>query len=421
MNKLRNKIFFTLLLILTISILSFILVFNVQNYIEQKNSVISSLEMATNNGKKTEETPPEKIDGVDEEKIVEEKEQPEEKQITENIMFMDATVYTALLDEEDNVKDVINHSNNGVSNDDIIALAQDILSKDDINQEYIGNLYFDKYSYSYTKGNSLVILDNYSARLSLLRLLKNSIIIFVLLEAVVVVIVKFVTDWIVKPVKESFDRQKQFIADASHELKTPVSVILASSEALEESPKEMKWLKNIKNEAERMNLLITDLLELALSEHKENLKFSTANLSKAVELSVLTFEGKAFEKNIKLKYDIQENISYTMNEENIKQLVEILLDNAIKHSESGEDINVSLKENSNNIELVVKNKGDEIPKGEEEKIFERFYRVDKSRNRKENCYGLGLAIAKNIVENHNGKISAKSDNNITTFKVLLKK
>lgn len=169
-----------------------------------------------------------------------------------------------------------------------------------------------------------------------------------------------------------------------------------------------------------MNLLITDLLELAKTEQKV-IDLKEGDLSKTVELSTLTFEGKAFESNIKIDYDITSNIKMKMSENNIKQLVEILLDNAIKHSESGSTINISLKENNNQIELLVKNKGEAIPKDEEEKIFERFYRVDKSRNRDSNRYGLGLAIAKNIVLNHGGKISASSMNHITTFKVLFKK
>ena len=111
----------------------------------------------------------------------------------------------------------------------------------------------------------------------------------------------------------------------------------------------------------------------------------------------------------------------SFDENSIRQLIEILLDNAIKHSKPKETVNLSLSSSSNNIILSVTNTGEEIPKGEEEKIFERFYRVDKSRNRKENRYGLGLAIAKNIVKNHHGEITASSKDNTTTFKVLFKK
>ena len=247
---------------------------------------------------------------------------------------------------------------------------------------------------------------------------------------------KLIAHWISKPVEETFDKQKEFIADASHELKTPLSVIIASSEALERNPKEKKWLDNIttfkdaiffeeifdniKTESSRMNNLIIDLLDLAKMEKDENMQLIDGNLSRTVELSVLTFEVKAFEKNIKLDYKIEDNIMLKMNENNIKQVIEILLDNAIKHSKQKGHVKVNLNKSSDII-LTVSNEGEAIPKEEEEKIFERFYRVDKARNRNDNHYGLGLAIAKNIIEKHHGKISASSNNGITTFKIVFKK
>ena len=126
-----------------------------------------------------------------------------------------------------------------------------------------------------------------------------------------------------------------------------------------------------------------------------------------------------FEKGITLVDDIDGGIELNMNQYKIIQLVSILLDNAIKHSEKDGEIKVSLKKDKD-IVLKVVNKGEGIPKGEEEKIFERFYRADESRNRNENRYGLGLAIAKNICINHNAEITAKSGDGYTTFKVVFK-
>lgn len=406
MKKLRNKVFFTIFTILTISIISFITIFNAQNYIEQKNSVVNSLNIFTDNEGKHRN----KMNGL-----------YQFRPIDDNIRFMDSTVYTILMDEDNNIKEIINHSNSEVHFDEIALLASKILNKCNIKDKYIGCLYFSNYSYVYSQGNYLIILDNSDIKSSLLAVLRLSILIFILLEVVVFFISKIITEWIIVPVRESFDKQKQFIADASHELKTPLSVIVASSEALEDNPKEKKWLKNIKSEADRMSLLINDLLKLASSEEKNSLDLKEKDLSKIVELSTLTFEGRAFEKNIKIDYDIDSNIKMKLDENSIKQLVEILLDNATNHSKKGGTINISLKEINNNIELLVKNKGDEIPKGEENKIFERFYRGDKSRNRDNNRYGLGLAIAKNIVVNHNGEIGASSSDGVTTFKVLFKK
>ena len=399
MKRLKNKIFFTIFLILTISILSFIMLFNVQNYMKQRQSVLNTLNMVSEKNPNS---------------------MKPKYNIDENIKFMDSIVYTILIDENDNIKEIINHSNNELETKEINSLANKILNNDP-KYRFVGNLYFDNYSYTYIKGNSLIIVDNSNVKLNLKSSLENSIITFIILEMLVVLISSIITKWITKPVQESFDKQKQFITDASHELKTPLSVIIASSEALEENPKEKKWLNNIKSEADRMNNLIVRLLDLATSEREIKVELKQENLSKIIELSVLTFEGKAFEKNIKLNYKIEENINYKINSNDIKQLVEILLDNAIKHSEKGENVNINLDQINNQIIFTVSNKGEAIPTGSEEKIFERFYRVDKSRNRDENRYGLGLAIAKNIVTNHNGTISAKSKDGITTFKVIFKK
>lgn len=407
-KKLSKKIFYTLVLILTISILSVVNIFNIQNYLEQKKSINNSLNVSLN--KRDRKIPPAKIKERNDIDNVENR----------NIKFMDSVIYTVLLDDNDNILDVINHSNNGVSNEKISELSIKILKDKKIKTRYIGCLYLSNYSYSYLKGDTLVILDNSKIKKSLQLSLEMSILIFSILELLIIIGSKYLTSWLIKPVKESFDKQKQFIADASHELKTPLSVIVASSEAIDIDEKNSKWLKNIEYETNRMILLISKLLSLAKSEQRKKVRLVNNNLSKIVELSLLTFEGRAYEKDIKFNYDIEDNIFMLMDEDSIKELVEILLDNAIKHSKKKGTINLSLKKDGQII-LLVENEGEAIPKGEEEKIFERFYRVDKARSRKDNRYGLGLAIAKNIVLLHKGKIKASSMDGITTFQVTFKK
>lgn len=407
-KKLSKKIFYTLVLILTISILSVVSIFNIQNYLEQKNSINNSLNVSLN--KRDRKIPPAKIKERNDIDNVENR----------NIKFMDSVIYTVLLDDNDNILDAINHSNNGVSNEKISELSIKILKDKKIKTRYIGCLYLSDYSYSYLKGDTLVIFDNSKIKKSLQLSLEMSILIFSILELLIIIGSKYLTTWLIKPVKESFDKQKQFIADASHELKTPLSVIVASSEAIDVDEKNSKWLKNIEYETNRMNLLISKLLSLAKSEQRKKVRLVNNNLSKIVELSLLTFEGRAYEKDIKFNYDIEDNIFMLMDEDSIKELVEILLDNAIKHSKKKGTINLSLKKDGQII-LLVENEVEAIPKGEEEKIFERFYRVDKARSRKDNRYGLGLAIAKNIVLLHKGKINASSMDGITTFQVTFKK
>lgn len=409
-KKLSNKIFYTLVLILSISILTVVGIFNIQNYFEQKKSINNSLNVSmTKKDRKV--IPPIKKDAAT---------HNTEDMQNRNIKFMDLVIYTILLDDNNKILEVINHSNNETSSEKINSIARRILSNKNIKDRYIGNLYLSDYSYVYSKGNTLIILDNSKIKSSLLLSLEVSIFIFIILEILVIVLSRYLIIWIIKPVKESFAKQKQFIADASHELKTPLSVIVASSEAIDITNQNSKWLKNIEYEVNRMNLLISKLLDLAKSERVEEIVLVNNNLSKTVELSLLTFEGRAFEKDIKLSYEIEDNINILMDEDSIKELVEILLDNAIKHSKKNGNIKVSLKKDSQ-VTLLVQNEGDPIPKGEEEKIFERFYRVDKSRNRKDNRYGLGLAIAKNIVLSHKGKIKASSLDGITTFQVTFKK
>lgn len=395
MSKLRNKIFYTILGILTIALSSFLLAFNIQNYQEQKDNVRRNLNFNSITNKN--------IPSI----------------FNRNIRFMDSNIITVRLDSSDNILEIYDYSNEQISVEQVKQLVKNIMSIENKEKEHIGLLYFDRYSYSYRQGESLVIYDNNNVRNNIVTVLKNSLVFFVILELVFIIIAKLISTWISKPVEEAFEKQKDFIADASHELKTPLSVITASAEALEKNPKEKKWLTNIKNESDRMNNLIIDLLDLAKTENG-NIELSMGNLSKAVELSVLTFEGIAFEKNIKLDYHIDDNINIKMNENAIKQVVEILLDNAIKHSKEKGKVEVKLKD-TNNIELTVSNLGDPIPSGEEEKIFNRFYRVDKARNRNENRYGLGLAIAKNIVTLHKGTIRAYSKNGKTTFQIVFKK
>lgn len=404
MKKLNNKVYFTILSILTLSLLSFIIIFNSQTNLNKQKQVENSLNVEEKFDKNS--NPPDKPND-------------DNKPLDENIKFMDVTMYTVII-ENNNVKEIINHSNNNLSDEEIKKLATKILNSKNLKNKYIGNLYFEKYSYKYD-GRSLSIMDNSNINRELKSNLLTSFLIFASLEILMIYLCNIITKWITTPVKESFERQKEFIADASHELKTPLSVIMASSEALESNPKETKWLTNIKTEAERMNNLIIELLELAKSEGKSNVTYTEGNLSKTVELSLLTFEGIAYEKKIKIDYDIKDNIKMLMNENNIKELVEILLDNAIKHSKENGKIKVTLTENSKTIELTVTNEGEGIPSGEEEKIFERFYRSDKSRDRSNSRFGLGLAIAKNIVTNHGGIVTAKSSEGQTTFKVLFKK
>jgi len=228
--------------------------------------------------------------------------------------------------------------------------------------------------------------------------------------------------YVTKPIAEVFAMQNQFVADASHELKTPLAVIISNSDLLEADLLEAdlpdnQWLQNIQSEAVRMNEMVKQLLDLTVSGRDSDYQFIDSDLSEVVLSAVLAFESLAYEKGLKLKCDIDEGLRCSFDQLKIQQLVGILLDNAICHARPKSKIEVSLKPAKSKVLLKVRNQGIGITKGDEEKIFERFYRGDKAHNRQLNRYGLGLAIAKNIVQAHGGKIMAQSDHGWTEFVV----
>ena len=169
-----------------------------------------------------------------------------------------------------------------------------------------------------------------------------------------------------------------------------------------------------------MNKLINELLLLAKMENIDDINtYEDFNLSKETEMIVSMFESMGYEKEVKLSSNIQENITVNGEKSDVEHILSTLIDNAIKHTDSKKQIIVNLKKEKEGIVIEVKNEGDPIPKEERDKIFERFYRVDKARNRNEKRYGLGLAIAKQTVEKYKGTIHVECINGYTIFKVVI--
>lgn len=409
MNSLRKKVFWTIFGILSSILIILLLAYNINNYYKVKSDVEMALDRSSHDIEEFAFHNPRIKDNTN------------IKKPDESFKYIDTVVYTIIFDDNLKIVDVYNHSRNNLTKPEIINIADKILHSNNAQIMYVGNLYFSTYSYKFTNENILTIIDNSRGKEILWNDFWLSIFFLMLMGIVIFAVARILTNWIVKPVKQSFDKQKTFIADASHELKTPLSVIMASSEALEQMPEEKKWIKNIQEESNRMNRLIFNLLKLASTEEDNIDNHKDGDLSKTVELAALTFEGRAYEKEISIKINIDPGIIFKYNEDDIKQLVEIILDNAIKHSRPNSNVQLNLYNKNKFIELIVVNVGEGIPTGDEEKIFERFYRADKARSGKDNRYGLGLAIAKNIVENHNGQIFAKSINEKTIFKVIFKK
>ena len=236
---------------------------------------------------------------------------------------------------------------------------------------------------------------------------------------------------IVRPVEENTQAQKRFVADASHELKTPLTVIDANASVLEQSIGQNKWLDYIKEQTARMAGLVNELLQLSDLEEAGKtdapVQREPFDAAEAVMAAALPFESVAFERGVALETDMPDRLDACGSRKDLEQLAAILIDNAVKHSAAGGTVRVTLgrsgarhgwKEEAM-LELRVANAGDEIPPEALPHLFDRFYRVDEARTHKSNSYGLGLAIARGLAERNRGSISVTSQNGFTEFTLLL--
>ena len=213
---------------------------------------------------------------------------------------------------------------------------------------------------------------------------------------------------IVKPVLVSYEKQKQFITDAGHEIKTPITIIDADAELLQMEFGQSEWLDDIRAQAARLTALTGDLITLSRMEEAERLAMIDFPLSDLVSETTTSFQTLARARNRNMTLSVQPMLSFCGNEKSIRQLVSLLLDNAVKYSNDGGSIRLRLEKQNKSIVLTVENTVDEISPATVGNMFERFYRGDPSRNSAVKGYGIGLSIAKAIVVAHKGKILAES-------------
>ena len=232
--------------------------------------------------------------------------------------------------------------------------------------------------------------------------------------------------WATRPVEKAWKQQRQFLSDASHELKTPLTVILSNAELLEQTElpdKPARWTDNILSEAGRMRSLVEEMLTLARADNMvRTAVMAEVSLSDVAADCALAFEPVAFEAGKPLEYQIADGTLVLGDGDKLRKLISILLDNAIKYGADGGTITLSLQKTDRQARLTVSNPGDPIPPEQLGRLFERFYRADVSRGEKSG-FGLGLPIARTIAEEHKGTLRAESDAGSTRFiyTMMLKK
>ena len=324
---------------------------------------------------------------------------------------------TVRVDEQGEVIQWFGDRTNLYTDENIRATASQALES---GREFgrIGSQYFMKEQQP--DGWLLVFLDSSQGFANARRLLLISIAVGAAAAGVLCIFSVVLVGNITRPVQDAFEKQKRFISDAGHELKTPISVIAANADVLQSEIGGNRWLACIQTENRRMEALVKSLLSLSRLEQQARPAHLPVDLSSAVGGVALAFESAAYEAGKTVDMRVEDGIWCLGDVEKLKQVTAILLDNAIKYASSGGHITLSLAKSRGKCALRVHNGGVCIPKEEQKHVFERFYRADASRSRQSGGSGLGLAIAKAIVDEHKGKIAVESKTEQgTTFTVLL--
>ncbi len=312
------------------------------------------------------------------------------------------------------------HTDNTPTVDDEMAFefASDVFGSPE------GFGYKNNYIYLNSKQgeNSLIVFIDFQKELDdAITVATVSLVVGLITMFFILILVYWLSKWAIKPIARSVERQKQFITDAGHELKTPLAIISADAEVLEMCEGENEWVSSIKNQTARMDELVKNLVKLSkmdeVRKKRENARF---NLSEAVADTASGFETSAKHAGRDFSVNIAPDIRYNGEESEIRQLISILCDNAIKYSDEHGLIKLSVYRSGKSVVIDMYNTCEYVDPETVSRLFDRFYRADKSRSRETGGYGIGLSIAKAIVERHKGKIRAFTNGTTgITFKVTL--
>ncbi len=333
----------------------------------------------------------------------------------------DTRFFTVSMDAQGNIISTNTESIAAISSEEASGYARSLWEKGK-NSGFWGSYKFILVPDADEAGNSMYIFLDCQRELdTFFDFLFASIGISVIGLFLVFLLVIFFSGIVVRPMAESYEKQKRFITDASHEIKTPLTIIDANTEVLEMVHGESEWTKSIRNQIGRLTDLTNKLVFLSrMDEEATTLTMLDFSLSDALEETALPFEAVAASQGKRFTMEIAPHITYHGDEAAIRQAVSLLLDNAMKYSTDGSEITLSLISSGNNRTITVKNKASDLMVGNLDILFERFYRPDASRSSSTGGNGIGLSVAQAIILAHKGKITAKSpDGETIEFKITL--
>ena len=278
-------------------------------------------------------------------------------------------------------------------------------------------------SYRYLKvesevGNLILFLNCQRELDSYESFVKNSVLISMVVIVSVLLLIILISKRVIAPIQQSYTKQRQFITDASHELKTPLAIISSNADVLEMENGDSKWTNNIHNQVDRLTSLVNSLVVFSRMEEKDTVERTRFDLTETLKSRIEEFRELADFQKRYIITEIHDKLNYYGEQASIVQLIDILLENAIKYAPEGSDILVYLKKNRKYAILKVSNKAD-VKKGDLGKVFDRFYRLDESRNSSIKGYGIGLSMAQLIAEKHKETIRAYAPED-GTFKIEMR-
>ena len=312
--------------------------------------------------------------------------------------------FYVLLDKEGEVLDTDTGKIAAIDTKKAISYAKEVVNKEK-DQDFIGQYRYRKKATK--EGYLLVFLDCDRNMDSCWEFFITSCVVSVFGMFLVFLLIVIFSARAMKPVYESYEKQKRFITDAGHEIKTPLAIINADVDVLEMDVGENEWLEDIQKQTHRLAVLTKDLIYLAkMEEDNKNLQMIDFPFSDIVEETAQSFQALAISQNKTFLADIQPMLMLHGDENALRQLVSILLDNAVKYSGEAGKISLKLVKTGRSLRLSVSNTSEPITKENISRLFDRFYRVDQSRNTMTGGYGIGLSIAQAIVKTHKGEIKA---------------
>lgn len=331
-------------------------------------------------------------------------------------LFELSTFYSVYYSGDGEALYIDNDEGSLYSKEQILAYADAIRSSGKEQGTYLDFYYMVEKSDDHVL---IAFLDNTLESDSFSTILKYTLVFGSITLLVIFVLSCMLSRKLIQPLEQNDARQRQFISDAGHELKTPLAIVETNAEMLARETGKNKWLDNIRYETGRMSNLVKTLMTLSKAEDAAP-EMERVNLSRILLGECLSFESTAFESGRELNYNaVPKNIFVTGNSGQLAQLSAILIDNAISHADLPGEICLSLKSVKNRAYLSVTNPGTPIPAEKQSHLFERFYRGDFARNGDSGHYGLGLSIAKAVVTAHKGELFVDCKDNKITFTVIL--